>query len=322
MLFDTIKSAVGPKLGRAALTTQNYSPELYLGGGLLLGAASVIMLARAHKKSDEVLDPTVEAIEEVKQEIVDLNIEAVEDTGHEAISPAEAQGAMRPLYGKLVLDAVKLYGPGVVMGLGSVALILASHGVLKNRNRALISSVALLERGFSTYRKRVVNEYGKEVDEKLYYGAESRKVVVIEEGEDGKTKKRRTTRNHIAETPANLLYGRTFDNTSPRWTNDRGRNETWLRMKQSEFNDKLDMYGVLFLNDVYGELGFRKTAVGAVAGWLKHEPGEPNLGDGYVTIGLDNGINLNVGDNRWQLDFNVEGYILDGVGNEEGPELY
>jgi len=318
MLLNTIKSAVGPKLGRAALTTQIYSPELYLAGGLLAGAASVIMLARAHKKSEEVLEPTIEAIDETKEYITEKNIQAVEETGHEGISPAEAQAAMKPLYGKLVLDAVKLYGPGVIMGAGSIALILASHGVLKNRNRALISTVALIERGFNTYRKRVVKEYGEETDERLYYGADVRKVVTIEEGKDGKTKKRRSDRNHIPEIPAPLLYGKTFDENSPRWQRDRDWNETFLRMKQSSFNDRLGLYGVIFLNDVYSELGFKKTAVGAVSGWCLDMPG----GDGCITFGLDKGINVNKGDNRWMLDFNVQGNILAGVGNEDGPELY
>jgi len=304
MILDTIKRAVGPKVGRALLTGKSYSPELYLAGGLVMGIGSAIMLAKAHKKSEEVLDPIIETIEETKDYIAGENMTAVKETGHEEISRAEATNIMKPLYGALVLDAVKLYGPGVLMGVGSIALIMASHGVLRNRNRALISTVALIERGFSTYRKRVIGEFGKDVDEKLFYGADSRAVV--------------STRNHIPEVPVALLYGRTFDDKTPRWTSNRKRNETWLWMIQSMMNDKLDLYGVVFLNDVYEQLGFRKTAVGAVSGWCKELDG----GDNFVSFGLDEPINLNQGDNRWMLNFNVQGNILDGVGNEEAPELY
>jgi len=318
MIFDTIKSAVGPKVGRAVLAGKSYSPELYLAGGLVMGIGSAIMLARAHKRSDEVLDPTIEMIGEAKEYITDSNIEAVKETGHEAVSRNEAAGYLKPLYGTLVLDAAKLYGPGVIMGLGGLALILASHGVLRNRNRALISTVALLERGFNLYRSRVVEEYGKDVDENIYFGAESRDVVTIEQTEGGKTRKRKSKRNHIPEVPAPMLYGRLFDDTTPRWRSDRSRNEAWLMMMQSMMNDNLDLYHVVFLNDVYAQLGFKKTAVGAVAGWCKDLPG----GDNFISFGLDNGINLNKGDNRWMLDFNVQGNILDGVGNEEAPELY
>ena len=322
MIFDTIKKAVLPKVGRAALAGKNYSPELYLAGGLVMGLGSIVMLARAHKRSEDVLDPTIEMIEDAKDYVQVQNEAAVQETGHEEISRGESQAIMKPLYGTLVLDAVKLYGPGVLMGVGSVALILASHGVLRNRNRALVSTVALIERGFSLYRSRVVDEFGEDADERLYFGAESRDVVTIEQTEDGKTRKRKSKRNHIPEVPAPMLYGRVFDDTTPRWSSDRGRNETWLRMMQTMMNDNLDAYGVVFLNDVYAQLGFRKTAVGAVAGWLKHERGAENEGDGRVKFGLDNGINLNKGDNRWMLDFNVQGNILDGVGNEEAPELY
>jgi hypothetical protein len=325
MIFDTIKNAVGPTLGRAALATKNYSPELYLAGGLLAGGAAIIMLAKAHKRSDEVLDPTIQEIQRTKDYVLEQNVEAVQETGHEAISKMEAQSIMKPLYGALVLDAVKLYGPGVVMGIGSVALILASHGVLRNRNRALISSVALLERGWNTYRKRVIDEYGKETDERLYYGADSRTVVSIEETEDGKTKKVKRQESRIPENPQPLKYGRLFDNSVPRWSPDRARNETVLRMAQSTMNTKLDLYGVVFLNDVYEELGFRRTAVGAVAGWLTHDESDAAglpRGDGFVDFGLDKSINRNEGDNRWMLDFNVQGNILKGVGNVDAPEIY
>ena len=327
MLLDTIKKTVGPRVGRALLTGKSYSPELYLAGGIVMGIGSAIMLAKAHKRSEEILDPTIEMITDAKDYVTVENSKAVTETGHETISRAEAQSIMKPMYGALVLDAVKLYGPGVLMGVGSIALIMASHGVLRNRNRALISTVALIERGFSTYRKRVVGEFGKETDERLYFGADSRDVVTIEETEDGKTRKRKSKRNYIPENPAPMLYGRTFDNRIPRWRSDRKRNETWLWMMQSMMNDKLELYGVVFLNDVYEQLGFRKTAVGAVTGWLKPDRDEPsdavvNQGDGKITFGLDNAINLNQGDNRWMLDFNVQGNILDGVGNEEAPELY
>jgi len=318
MLFNKIKKTVGPRVGRALLAGKTYSPELYLGGGLVMGIGSAILLARAHKQSDEVLMPTIIEIEKAKNWITEENTKAVEETSHEEISRADAQSIMKPMYGTLVLDTVKLYGPGVIMGLSSITMIMASHGVLKNRNRALISTVALIERGFSTYRKRVVDEFGQDTDERLYFGAESRDVVTIEQTKDGKTRKRKSKRNHIPETPAPMLYGRVFDDTTPRWSPDRARNETWLRMMQSMMGDKLDLYGVVFLNDVYAQLGFKKTAVGAVTGWCTDLPG----GDNFVSFGLDNGINLNKGDNRWMLDFNVQGNILDGVGNEEAPELY
>lgn len=325
MLFDKAKSAVTQKMGRALLTGKTYSPELYLAGGLVMAIGSVIMLARAHKHSEEVLEPIIDEIEKVKIWAAEENTTAVEETGHESVSKAEVLNIVKPMYGALVLDAVKLYGPGIVMGIGSVALIMASHGVLRNRNRALVSTVALLERGFSLYRRRVVDEFGADADERLYFGAESRDIVTIEQTKDGKTRKHKSKRNYIPEVPAPMLYGRVFDDTIPRWNSDRSRNETWLRMMQTMMNDNLDAYGVVFLNDVYSQLGFRKTAIGAVTGWLKlgeeEGTGVPR-GDGMISFGLDNAINLNKGDNRWMLDFNVQGNILDAVGNEEAPELY
>lgn len=319
MLFDNVKKAVAGKVGRALLTGKIYSPEIYLAGGLLAGAASVVMLARAHKRSEEVLGPTIDEIEYNKELIAEENMAAVEKTGHEAISVVEAQKKLQPMYSALILDAVKLYAPGVLLGAGSVALILASHGVLKGRNKALVSSVALLQQGWAAYRARVVEDVGAEKDEEYLYGANVHTVVSIEDGEDGKTRKVKRHRLSIPELSPQQVYGRTFDKyNSTRWQPDRGRNEAWLRMMQSQMNDELTLYGVVFLNDVYAKLGFKKTAVGAVSGWVKDSP----YGDDRVLFGLDKSINQNEGDNRWVLDFNVQGYILEEVGNEAAPEVY
>ena len=51
MLFNSLKKAALPKVGKAVLMTKSYSPELYLAGGLLLGIGATITLAKAHRNS-------------------------------------------------------------------------------------------------------------------------------------------------------------------------------------------------------------------------------------------------------------------------------
>lgn len=316
-MLNKVKDKVAPMVGNTSLFFQRNAPELYLAGGIVTGISAAVLFARAHKRSDDVLDDIRGQIEAAKAMVYEENVEAVEKTGHELISQVDEQKMLAPLYRDFAVDLVKLYGPAFVMGATSIALLLTGHGVLRNRNRALVSTVALVERGFATYRARVVEELGAEADERFYYGAEQRDVVTIEEGKDGKTKKKRSKRNHIAEMPAAILYGRVFDSTTtPRWSPDRDRNEFFLRSSQDTMNHKLKIDGHVFLNDVYKELGFKRTAVGAVVGWCNDLPG----GDGVVSFGLDKSINLDEGDNRWMLDFNVQGNILDGLTNEAAPE--
>lgn len=314
MLLNKIKEAVSPKVGQAVLATKANSPELYMAGGIALGILGAILFARAHKKSDEVLGETFEQIDSVREFVYEENEKAVEQTGHEVISRADEQKMLTPLYGTVLMDTAKLYGPALLVGIGSIALLLASRGELRRRNSALLSTVALVERGFATYRSRIIEEYGEEADMKAFYGAESRDVVTLEEDEKGKTKKKRSKRLHIPEEPAPLLYGRVFDFNNKRWSPDRDRNELFLQSAQDTANNSLLLDGHVFLNDVYRDLGFKDTAIGAVVGWTK----DSSTGDGYVSFGLDKSINVNEGDNRWMLDFNVQGNILDELGNDPG----
>lgn len=305
MIFNSINQALRPRIGHVALLAKHYSPELYLGGGLAMGIGAAVMLAKAHKDADSVLEIARGNVDERRDELESLGGEVPED---------EARKIMAPLYGQLALAYIKQYGPPVLMGVGSVALILASHGVLRNRERTLVSLAALTERSFATYRNRVIEELGAEKDEQFLHGADVRTVTVIEETNDGKKKKKKLERNHIPEVYDPSVYTRIFDDTNPRWSPDRDRNIFFLQSIENLANAELALNGHVFLNYVYKQLGFKETAIGAVTGWTLALPG-----DGRVNFGLDDAINANMGDNRFALNFNTQGYILNGVSNRPDP---
>ena len=85
--------------------------------------------------------------------------------------------------------------------------------------------------------------------------------------------------------------------------------EFFLRAVQSQMNDLYDINGYLLLNTVYRALGFAETPEGAVVGWSRHVPG-----DDFISIGLDSDINQREGDDRWLLDFNVNGSVFEYIG--------
>ena len=78
---------------------------------------------------------------------------------------------------------------------------------------------------------------------------------------------------------------------------------------QQMFNDRLQIYGYVLLNDVYQELGIQRTKEGSIVGWAMTN----KSGDGYVDFGLDEKINM-TDDERFILDFNVDGVIYDYIG--------
>lgn len=320
MIFDSIARALGPKIGTAGLTVKGLAPELYLAGAIGTGVAAAVMLAKAHKKSEEVFEDVNESIDGVRDYVNERNVETEENHrkadvmevrrhGH-YISRAEEQKMLVPLYMDAVRRGAILYGPAILMGVSSIALLMASYGVLRGRNRALLSALTLFERGFATYRSRVVDELGEEADERFYYGAESRKITTLTKDKDGKTKKKKSTKNHIPEIPASMLYGRLFDETNPNHSPDSDMSDYFLRAVQSQMNDQLYLKGYVLLNTCYRALGFEESPEGALVGWSKNVPG-----DDFVSFGMENDINQRPGDdNRWLLDFNVNGVVFERIG--------
>ncbi|MCK5602215.1 hypothetical protein KAR91_10110 [Candidatus Pacearchaeota archaeon] len=311
-MLNKITKFIGPKVGHTSLAIKSRAPELLLGGGIITGVASVVMIAKAHKKSDEVFGDIAEDIMDVQIYVGNTNAETNDDADAKLgdyVTHTDERKMLLPIYANGARRAARLYGPGLMMGAASLFLLLASHGTLKRRNKALLSTIGVVSQGFAIYRQRVVAEQGTEADERFYYGAEARKITTLEIDADGKKKKTKSTKNHIPDEVSPIMYQRLFDHTMPMWNADPDMNEFFLQITQQHFDDWLKIKGYVLLNEVYTALGFDESPEGAVVGWSTNVPG-----DNYVSFGLDNDINKREGDNRWLLDFNVNGVVFDTIG--------
>ena len=310
VLQTSVAKSVGPKAGAVSLAAKQSAPEILLIGGLVSGLVSGVMLARAYKKHEQVISPVVEDLEDAvtiiatnEQSLNEERTAAEHDLARETISGYKTM--LPKIYAEIVGRALRLYGPSVLMGGVSVYMILTSHGIMKNRNAAIMGAFALLEKGYSAYRKRVVDELGPEADERYFYGAEQRVTTVETIGEDGKKVKTKRTTNAMPEVAdPKQLYTRVFDSKNKYASDDRDWNYMFLRAMQQQAQDKLTLNGHVMLNTVLGWLGFDDTPEGALTGWSKK-----SVGDGYVDFGLDREVNMNSGENRFYLDFNVNGSV-------------
>jgi hypothetical protein len=297
-----VMKRVTPAIGGAMLALKRVSPELYLVGGLVAGVAAGVMAARAYKRHEEVL-------EETKQEIVDAR-EELEQDGYE--TRKERAQVLAPLYGRYTAKFVGLYGPTAGLSTLSVYLILTGFGVLKGRNKALVAALQITQAGYNTYRQRVREVYGEDVDERIHLGGEAKRVTISQTDEKtGKTKKTRTEVTTIPENPETSMYAVVFDESNDNWSVDKDINYHFLTVAQQHFNDILDAVGHVLLNDVKDYMRMPRTPEGAVVGWsLK------STGDNWVSFGLDKPINRHTGDNRFVLDFNVNGPIFELIDGE------
>ncbi len=306
-MLNAIKQFVLPKVGIAELAMRRHAPEIYLGGGITTGILSVILIAKAHKKSEEVFANVSEGIELINEAVWENN-ETTDESLY--IDESQRRKMVAPLYIEAVRRGVILYGPGIAMGFTSLGLILTSHGILRGRNKSLVATIGVVQQGFAAYRKRVIEEQGEDADERFYYGLEARKYTEQYTDEEGKKKKRKTTRNHMSENPTPAMYQRLFDENNVNWHPDPDLSEYYILSIQTWAQDQLVLRGYILLNDIYKNLGLPESPEGAVVGWAKDVPG-----DGFVDFGLDKPFNEEGRrNNKFLLDFNVHGPILDVIG--------
>lgn len=312
ILNSSLVTTVLTKTAPAVFKTKQHAPDILVGVGILSGLASGFLFAKAYKRHDEVLEDLTLDIVETRM-MADEGQLFHEPTGddHEPLrmTKPEVAQVMYPMYGHYARKFVGLYGlPTLTTGL-SLYCLLTGHGIIRGRNQALIASTAVLEQSFQAYRRRVIEATDEATDERYYTGAEAKMVSVEEEQEDGTVKKVRRKMNTIPEDPQPMLYSRIFDNQVLGFSPDRELNRYQMQVQEEYWNHMLRIKGYVVLNDVYKALNIPASKEGMVAGWslAKKE------GDNFISFGLDLPINQNVDDNRWFLDFNVNGSIYDHV---------
>lgn len=294
---------------RTGLKFKKYSPEIFVGAGIFGVVTSTVMACKATTKIGTVLAEQKENIEKTKQ--------YVEENGFtEKYTEKDYKKDLSIFYGRSGLELTKLYGPSVILGTASIAMIISGHNILRKRNVALAAAYATLDKGFKDYRSRVIERFGKELDKELKYNIKEKEFEEIlkdeETGEEKVVKKTVKVAN-----PLGSEYARFFDEFCIGWTKDPEYNLMFLKDKERYANDLLRTRGHLFLNEVYDMIGVPRTKAGNVVGWLYDEVSP--IGDNYVDFGLED-INreatrdfVNGYERSVLLDFNVDGNILDKI---------
>lgn len=308
MNVNDIKNGLTQSFGRTGLKLQKHSPEILLTLGLIGGIAAAVMAVRASKKVDGVVEATKESLEAISTQ---------DDMSEEEKLKAKALVVV-----SAGVEYGKTYGPAVGVGVLSITAILASHGVMANRNASLMSAYALLAEGYKNYRNRVVDELGADVDRDFYLGVKDEKRTETVKDEDGKNVKVKTVHKGTINGKSPSIYSRFFDESNPMFRRDsRMLNKAFLVAQQNYLNDELILRGHLFLNRVYESLGFPHTSEGAIVGWVLRSPEEMKAEgrDGYVDFGMFDVDNdparefINGTNPTILLDFNVDGVIWDKI---------
>lgn len=298
--------------------TEN-APIIFVVAGVTGLVAAGILASVKSAKAPKLAEEQQIRIEEIKAKKED-----------EVIDEKEYKKEISKAYGKCAWEWFKMYAPSVVLAGLSAGMIFESNSIMKKRNASLAAAYTTLQSAFDAYRKRVVEKYGKDEDQRLMTGAHEETIVkeVIDE-ETGKKKKVKEQINVLdpndienwqsyarimGDMPKDSIhYCAGYCAADP----DMSFNETQCIMAQNYMNDRLIANGWVTLNELYEELGFKKTKAGQNVGWV------------YNTENGDCYIDLRINNNFWYkdcdgnlcrgllIDPNVQGYILDKVPCEE-----
>jgi hypothetical protein len=296
----TFKIAAMTIAKKSEFVLRKNAPTIMTYAGVGGFIATVGLAIRATTKMDEIAPKLHAQVKDCKDEN-DLA---------ETMTKKEASERLARVYVDVAKETAKIYAPTVAVGTVSILLVLGGHGMMIKRQAQLAAVYAALDTSYKAYRARVREVIGEEEEEKLFRRPAMRALDETEGGEGSDT-----TMIDMGG-PNASPYARFFDETSPNWVKTAEWNMIFLRAQEQWANDRLRMYGYLFLNEVYEALGLERSQAGQVVGWKLDKDGRsPTGGDGYVSFGLGDIFDENARafvnglENVALLDFNVDGPI-------------
>lgn len=290
---------------RCMLKAKEKSPEILIAAGIIGFVGTAVLAVRASKKHDAIINDLNVDISDIRED--KSTYEDEKEYRHELVSA----------YTTKIVEEVKIWAPVVAAGTASTAFILCGNGILKKRYVGVVAAYNVLDKSFSDYRKRVVDELGDDAD--LYFKNGIKKKDIsggykIDPDTGEKEEINTKTANVKQDTLGYSQYARFFDESSPRWKKNSEYNLLTLRGIQMEANNMLKLRGHLFLNEVYDLLEIPRSKEGAVVGWVISKDG-----DNYVDFGIYNILEernrdfVNGYEESILLDFNVDGVIYDKI---------
>lgn len=286
---------------------KKYSPEIMAIAGVVGMVTSAVMACKATTKASEIIDETKTSVSMIHDLVAD---QAVSESKY---SEEDSKRDLVIVYSKAAMKFAKLYGPSLIIAGLSAGSILSSTTILRKRNIAIGTAYTALDRSFRTYRDRVIEKFGEDLDKELKYGTTTKVIEETTVDENGNEKTEMKTVK-IADPNNYSIYARFYDDGCAGWTKNPEYNLIFLKQQQNWANEKLKANGHLFLNEVYEMLGIPKTVIGQRVGWV-YDENNP-VGDNFVDFGIYDLYNEKARDfvNGYErtilLDFNVDGDIL------------
>jgi len=143
--MNLIPLTVSRGVATTALKLSASQPKLLFVGGVIGAVGATVLACRATLKLSDELDRLDNNVELLKQAASE-NEELAQDLSGD-LYRTYAQGTFR---------IAKLYGPSILLGVASIAMLAKSHNMMEQRIAAASAAYAAVSEAFTAYRGRVV----------------------------------------------------------------------------------------------------------------------------------------------------------------------
>ena len=305
--LNNLTSTITYAVGHTKTFFSRNSAEILLIGGAIGVVTGTVMACKATLKADSVMDEHKAKKEKIGTCLENPEIDYDEITAKEDLKNLTIQTAVK---------MIKCYAPAVILESFSIGTIFASNHIMQQRNAALAASCAAVEAAYKKYREKVVEKYGKEVDDELYYGTKTEnKKITTTDPETGEKTKTTESKTYLQEEYGCSPYAVLFDSSAIEFYQDDATNMFMLKNREKEATVRLRANGMLTLNDVYEMIGVKPTDIGLTHGWI-FEKDNPD-GDNEVKFDMRHVYVKDPYSDREErailIDFNCDGFVYGRV---------
>lgn len=148
------------KLGKTGIILKAKSPELLIGAGILLVAGGTYLACRATAKAKDVIEARNIEVDEVRyreaEELEKLDPECTEQ--EIKVIRKETKSDIFVANVRCAWGITKLYVPAIALEAAGIGCFLASHGIMRKRNAALMAAYEATDKAYKRLKEKQSQE--------------------------------------------------------------------------------------------------------------------------------------------------------------------
>lgn len=327
VIFSNVSSLFKGAVSTCTFFARKHAPEIMISTGLAGFGLTIVETVKATNKTNDILECRDRDLHDT---VVTYDSADGPDLTERELTDEEKAIIKRDAR----IGLIKTWAPVATTALASTALIIGGYRVINGRYVATALAYKTLEAGYERYRSNVVKEFGKDTDWRMANNlsqeefekikAERRDNQQIAEDNQNKKKKDRKPYKKACEQERKYLFDEYSRYWKRWWTPDQFLQ--YIRSKTNQLQDKFELQGYLFVNDVLDAFGMEKTSEGQVVGWIKKRGVRTIISVGLDEMPADEIERiLATRDNsnlRFWLKMNPDGIIWNELDNIKDAYLY